>query len=130
MIRKRLSRLLALPAVVVIAVAGGSLVAAPAASAAPGDCPDRYVCIFQDTNYTGRMVGYYQGVWTPNVGDYMNDRTSSIINNTDEMYLFFRDSNYGAGTYAVMGRTQVPSMGLSGWNDSITSLRPRQWNDG
>ena len=108
------------------AVVGGSLVAAPAASAAPGDCPDNYVCIFQHANYEGRWIGNLVGHDRPNVGDYMNDRTTSIINNTNDWIIFFDRANYGGASEAVRDRSQVPSVRM---NDRISSWRKFQFGE-
>ncbi|MEX3102946.1 peptidase inhibitor family I36 protein [Streptomyces sp. ST1020] len=107
------------------AIAGGSLVSAPAASAAPGDCPDNYVCIFQNVNYEGRWIGNLRGHDRPNVGDYMNDRASSIINNTNDPIKFYEHSGYRGASFWMYPRVQLPR--LYEWNDSISSWKRCDW---
>lgn len=123
---KRLLRRVAVPAAVMAAIAGGTLASAPSASAAPGDCPDHYVCIFQHANYEGRWIGNLQGHDRPNVGDYMNDRASSIINNTNYWIRFYEHAGYGGASFSMAGRTQIPR--LADWSDSISSWKqPCEW---
>ncbi|WP_262064328.1 peptidase inhibitor family I36 protein [Streptomyces sp. STR69] len=125
---KRLLQRAAAPAAVLAAIAGSSLVAAPPASAANTDCPDFYICIFENSNYTGRWIGVHQGYDNPNVGDFMNDRTTSIINNTNEDYRLFVDSNYRGAVLRSGPRTQYSNVGPA-WNDKITSFRRTIWSD-
>ncbi|WP_405768316.1 peptidase inhibitor family I36 protein [Streptomyces sp. NBC_01538] len=124
---KRLLQRLAVPAAMATVMAGGGLAAAPAASAAASDCPDHYVCIFQNVDYGGRWIGNLEGHNRPNVGDYMNDRASSIINNTNYSITFYEHANYGGASFTVGQRLQVRSLG--NWNDSISSWRnPCGWH--
>lgn len=125
---KRLIQRVAAPAVALAAIVGGGLAAAPTASAANTDCPDFYICIFENSNYTGRWIGVHQGYDNPNVGDFMNDRTTSIINNTNEQYRLFTDSNYRGSVFVSGYRTQVSNVGPD-WNDRITSFRRTIWSD-
>jgi hypothetical protein len=63
------------------------------------DCPDNYLCLWGDVNYTGRYIFYPNNggdsLWVPNIGDFMNDLTSSIWNRTPATIFFFEDINYG-----------------------------------
>jgi Peptidase inhibitor family I36 len=118
---KQILQRVAVPAAMTAAVVGGSLVTAPSASAAASDCPANMACIFQEVNFQGRMLGDPDG--TGNVGDYMNDRTSSIVNNTNNTFCFYADAGHdGALVYVANAHTAVGWVG--DWaNDRITSYK-------
>lgn len=102
------------------AIAGGSLTVAPSASAAESDCPST-VCLFENLGYSGRWVGFPSE--TANVGDYINDRTSSVVNRSDRIVCFFKDANYqGDLVFVIPPNTSTYYVG-DGANDRITSFR-------
>ncbi|MBW4532863.1 MAG: beta/gamma crystallin family protein [Pleurocapsa minor HA4230-MV1] len=76
--------------------------------------------LFADSNFRKSMVKTDEG--SANVGDGVNDRTTSIIINSGK-WRFYTDSNFrgvsttlGVGRHANVGLGSIP-------NDSITSFR-------
>jgi Peptidase inhibitor family I36 len=118
---KQILQRVAAPAAMTAAIVGGSLVAAPSASAAISDCPTNMVCVFQDDFFGGRMVGNTGDV--SNVGDYMNDRTSSLVNDTWSHVCFYADVNYqGELLFRISPNTDIAGVGDDN-NDRISSWR-------
>ena len=88
------------------------------------DCLDKHVCLFGDQNYFGRWMRVPQdALWQPNVGDFMNDLTTSIWNRTDVTVCFFEHDNYGGHNFCLGAGQFTPNVG-GWWNDQITSFRP------
>jgi hypothetical protein len=73
------------------------------AYAAASDCPDDYVCMWEDTNYSGSMyVRYRLGSndrdkfeidWWDGDGEI-----SSFVNNTDKYLILFNDDDFNGAT--------------------------------
>lgn len=92
------------------------------ASADSKDCPDRYVCVWGDSNYNGRFR-FQPGTDLANVGPEMNDLTTSLWNRTGSTVCFYDDANYNGKLLARVGPGDSrPNVG-SGANDRITSWR-------
>ncbi|MFJ9562777.1 peptidase inhibitor family I36 protein [Streptomyces fuscichromogenes] len=115
---KRILQRVAAPAAMAAAIVGVSLTAAPSASATSSDCPSNYICAFENENFTGRMVGNTGNV--SNIGDYMNDRTTSIVNNTDRVVCFYDNADYDGSLTDANPHVAIPNIG-SYANDRITS---------
>ncbi|KUN86448.1 peptidase inhibitor family I36 protein [Streptomyces griseoruber] len=120
---ERIVRRAAVPAAMTAALAGGALAAAPSASAAASDCPAAMVCIFQNVNFTGRWIGQTDP-YRSNVGDYMNDRTSSIVNRTDRDICFYQDADYGGDMLMWIPARSAADVLVEGANDRISSFKP------
>ncbi|WP_416976361.1 peptidase inhibitor family I36 protein [Streptomyces sp. T028] len=120
---KGLLRRVAVPVAMAAAVTGGTVAVAPTAGAASGDCPAAMVCIFQNANFGGIWIGQTDP-YRPNVGDLMNDRTSSIVNWTNRDICFYQNADYGGEML-----TWVPAGKATEWvgdnnNDRISSFKP------
>lgn len=92
------------------------------ASADPGDCPKRYVCVWDNSNYEGRFV-FDPGTERPNVGEFMNDRTTSLRNRTGSHVCFYQNSE---GKGSLLARVSPgesrPNIGPTA-NDRISSWK-------
>ncbi|MDG9704135.1 peptidase inhibitor family I36 protein [Streptomyces sp. DH37] len=103
------------------AVLAGALVTlnAPAAQAHYSQCPSGHFCVWQHNSYEGRF--FSSSTSTPNIGDYMNDRTTSVWNRSDRTVCMYRHENYGypMGCYKAGGSTAA----LPIHNDELTSFR-------
>lgn len=76
--------------------------------------------LYNDSNFRRRMVSTNAG--TPNVGNNVNDRTTSIIINQG-VWRFYTDTNY-RGVSADLRPGRYPNIGLGIIpNDSISSFR-------
>ncbi len=76
--------------------------------------------LYNDSNFRKKLVETNSD--TPNVGDRVNDRVTSIIINQGT-WRFFTDSQY-RGVSADFGPGRYPNIGLGTIpNDSITSFR-------
>ncbi|MEU1181128.1 peptidase inhibitor family I36 protein [Streptomyces sp. NPDC005820] len=123
MMLKRIVRRAAVPAAMTAALAGGTLAAAPSASAAESDCPAAMVCVFQDIYFQGRMVGQTDP-YRSNIGDYMNDRTSSIVNRTDRDICFYQNIDYQGDMLMWIPARSAAGVLVEGANDRISSFKP------
>jgi hypothetical protein len=76
--------------------------------------------LYNHSNFRGKLVETNSD--TPNVGDIVNDRVTSIVINQGT-WRFFTDSNY-RGVSADFRPGRYPNIGLGTLpNDSITSFR-------
>jgi hypothetical protein len=103
------------------AVLAGALVTlnAPAAQAHYSQCPSGHFCVWQHSSYEGRFFSSDRD--TPNVGSYMNDRTTSVWNRSNRTVCMYRNQNYDypMGCYLPGGS----SAALPIHNDTLTSFR-------
>jgi hypothetical protein len=95
------------------------------ASASANDCPDDFVCMWEDSQYGGDMwVRYERG--TINLDKFEIDgwdgdnEISSIVNNTDIYLIIFEDDNWNGANKCYNPNTSVPTMGS--WNDDAESF--------
>ncbi len=91
------------------------------------DCPDHYLCLWGDASYAGRYTFYPEGdggpLFVPNIGNFMNDLTTSIWNRTSRRVCFYRDTNYQGLLLCLDGGGSSANIG-SGANDKISSFQP------
>ncbi|SFY41703.1 peptidase inhibitor family I36 protein (plasmid) [Streptomyces atratus] len=89
------------------------------ASADVNDCRDGYVCVWGDSNYRGRYL--FSATDVHNVGERMNDLTTSLWNRTGSKVCFFDDASWsGAPLLYVAPGQGIPNVGDAA-NDRITS---------
>ncbi|MFC9946821.1 peptidase inhibitor family I36 protein [Streptomyces pratensis] len=122
--RHLVKRLSATGAAALAAVAIGALGAQPAA-ADSSECRPDWFCLWQDSSYQGRMLSSpAQNV--SNIGDYMNDRTTSYWNRTDQWITVYYDSGYRGCLFAIPpgGSDNAVDPHL---NDRVTSFAVGQW---
>ncbi|WP_406483117.1 peptidase inhibitor family I36 protein [Streptomyces platensis] len=92
------------------------------ASADPNDCPKKYVCVWDESNYEGRFV-FVPGTERPNVGEYMNDRTTALRNRTGSQVCFYQNSDGKGSLLArVAPGDSRPNIGSTA-NDRISSWK-------
>lgn len=91
-------------------------VAIPAspASAALGDCPSGYMCLWSQTNYTGTVqkvstTSSYRAVTLSSVESYYNNRTQRT---------WLHEKADGSGDYLCLSPGARKASGLSGWQDN------------
>lgn len=96
------------------------------AHAALSDCPDNYVCIWKDANFTGTMDKYSS---TPsgycwNFIPTMDNQVSSIANNTPRTMLFRLNPGCTPQWPQLSVRWESVKSNLSGsgFNDSLSSF--------
>jgi hypothetical protein len=76
------------------------------ASAHYSDCGENSLCFWDDSSYGGRFLGVPDAdrlLWTPNIGDFMNDKTTSIWNRTGKTINFYNDVNGGSSLVCQLG---------------------------
>ncbi|SOB88479.1 peptidase inhibitor family I36 protein [Streptomyces sp. 1331.2] len=122
-----------------------------AEAAGPDTCPKGYFCLYADPdfNYTTNEWGGYEKptggnmfatrVAVANLGQGMNDRASSLVNNTGRPMRIYEDADYRGhehriGTVRSHFRTLRPAPSHTSserygpevgfdWNDKISSVR-------
>ncbi|MFI5572498.1 peptidase inhibitor family I36 protein [Streptomyces sp. NPDC051740] len=103
------------------AVLAGALGAldVPAAQAHYSQCPSGHFCVWQHSSYEGRFFSSNRD--TPNVGSYMNDRTTSFWNRSNRVVCLYRHENYGddLGCY----EPGASSAAMQIHNDQLTGFR-------
>ncbi|GIE91998.1 Peptidase inhibitor family I36 [Actinoplanes regularis] len=121
---RKMIRAAALAALTLIAGAAVQTAATGAAHADYRDCPDRYLCLWGDGNYEGRYTFYPEGnLFVRNIGDRMNDLTTSIWNRTGRTVCFYNDINYQGQLFCMGAGGSSANVG-SGANDRISSFQP------
>jgi hypothetical protein len=117
-------RAVATAALILVTGTAVQLTAAGAAHADYRDCPDRYLCLWGDGNYTGRYRFQPEGnLFVPNIGSAMNDLTTSIWNRTGRTVCFYDHSNYQGQLLCLNGGGSTANVG-SAANDRISSFQP------
>jgi hypothetical protein len=117
-------------------VAASQFASPEAAQAAAADCPAGSLCLWGDNGYNGRYVFVPNAgdlLTTPNIGNAMNDLTSSLWNRTGTKICFYEDDQFrkflfstqptiGSSGQVVTSGDVYSSLGV--WNDKVTSFRP------
>lgn len=84
-----------------IAVGTAGLIAALVSLAgtanAAGICGPGDVCVYQDPGYSGRVISQGAVENRPDIGSYMNDRTSAVKNRSDYKICFYINTKYEGG---------------------------------
>lgn len=124
MTSKRFLQRLAAPVTLATVMMGGIMAVAPSSAMADSrDCPGNYVCVWGDTNYTGRFIFQPGGQDHPDIGSSMNDLTSSLWNRSGSRVCFYADTNYHGSLLLIVtaggSRANVGSTA----NDKISSWR-------
>ncbi|WP_242908355.1 peptidase inhibitor family I36 protein [Actinomadura terrae] len=88
----------------------------------PNDCPNGYVCVWGDINYEGRFL-FAPGPERQNVGDFMNDLTSSVWNRTGSQVCFYQHADWRGGTLLIVGAGDWRANVGRDANDAISSWR-------
>jgi len=100
-----------------------SAIAPPAQAQAAIACPSARICLYEHSNYGGRMAYYATGSSNMAIyGPSFNDMTSSIRNNTPYRWCVYQHANYGGAVRYVSPLSSYPTLD-GGWNDIISSLR-------
>lgn len=117
-VRRRLGLLAAAGAV----MAGTMLTTAAPSQAEVTDCPNGTVCMWEHSNFWGRM--FTNNEWAngldfareiPRLNDFqMNDIVGSVRNNTGDYWCFFEHENYAGGYVVFPPYTQIQDLGSSG----------------
>ncbi|MEU5159093.1 peptidase inhibitor family I36 protein [Streptomyces sp. NPDC020875] len=110
------------------AVAGALMTAASVvtggtqAVANPNDCPNGYVCVWGDSNYEGRFL-FVPGTSRSNVGNHMNDLTTSLWNRTGSRVCFYDHADYQGSILAIVNPGDWRGNVGPTANDRISSWR-------
>jgi hypothetical protein len=99
-------------------VAGGT-----PASADAKDCPDEYVCVWGDVNFTGRYIAQVGTLDRPDIGSYMNDLTTSAWNRSDSTICFYEDTKYRKPLLEFGPGDYLANISGDTFNDKISSWR-------
>jgi hypothetical protein len=84
------------------------------------DCPDHYMCFWGDSYYRGRYL-FSPSHTDNNIGNFMNDLTTSMWNRTGYHMCFFPDTNLrGEAVSGLRPGQWSPNVG-TGANDRISS---------
>ncbi|WP_189113119.1 peptidase inhibitor family I36 protein [Pilimelia terevasa] len=87
------------------------------------DCPDSYVCLWDDGNYAGRYRFQPEhDAFVSWIGSAMNDRTTSIWNRTGSRVCFYDHVNYQGELLCLDGGGANPNVGAE-LNDRISSFQ-------
>lgn len=78
------------------------------ASADVNDCRDGYVCVWGDSNYRGRYL--FSATDVHNVGERMNDLTTSLWNRTGSKVCFFDDASWSGAPCCTWPRARGSRM--------------------
>ncbi|MFI9332186.1 peptidase inhibitor family I36 protein [Kitasatospora sp. NPDC052868] len=81
------------------ALVGGVTLGATPAQAAGEDCPSDFVCLYEDTGYNGLRHDFRGRLGAIQLNAVLNgmanDRTSSIVNNTNLVERFYQNYDQG-----------------------------------
>ncbi|NHC47599.1 peptidase inhibitor family I36 protein [Motilibacter aurantiacus] len=92
--------------------------------AAYSDCPNNYVCLFENASWGGRLIRWYNAnTAISDLGLYtFNDELSSWVNNSPYDARWFYNSSYGGTTRCMNAESGSPSS-LGGDDDKASSFR-------
>ena len=98
----------------------GLAVTSAPASAAPGDCPRGYACLWPNTGWTGsRWQGQYANATLP---AWINNNAESTVNNgRDCAVRWYFYANYQSPYFTQNKGTQLSDLG-DYWNNDIMSM--------
>lgn len=94
---------------------------------ADAECPEHYVCMWEDGNYTGSMYVYQPGNLPDHVGLYEIDwwdgdnEISSVKNNTGKCVRLFADDGGGGRTYFIERAGTRSDLALNGFDNEAES---------
>lgn len=92
------------------------------AAASFNDCPDGWVCIWEHTNYEGRMLQFQdRGYWQDLSVYNFNDKTSSWRNRINQDARLSEHS--GGGGALLCMQPNSSSSGVGQFNDKASSIR-------
>jgi hypothetical protein len=93
-----------------------------------GECPDGWVCIWEDSNYEGRMLKFQdRGYWQDLSVYGFNDKTSSWRNRINQDARLSEHAG-GAGSLLCM-QPNSSSSGVGQFNDLASSIRLYKTSD-
>ncbi|MFJ6904535.1 peptidase inhibitor family I36 protein [Streptomyces griseoluteus] len=88
-----------------------------------GSCTGATLCVYEHNNfqgYTSVQVGDHPFVYT----GYMDNRASSIVNQSSQIYCFYDGANYDGAHLQVGFGKLYPDLGSIGFADKISSYCP------
>ncbi|EDY47319.1 peptidase inhibitor family I36 protein [Streptomyces clavuligerus] len=116
-----LTAMAAAPPAVAMSGPGGRVVLVAPMSERSGmkDCVRGKFCFWEDENFWGWRLSTTGSV--PYVGDFMNDKMSSLYNNTDYWVTVYRDANYVDCMFWTYPRRAYSALGDE-FNDQASSV--------
>lgn len=97
----------------------GSKLVSPASFSS---CPSGWVCIWENKEYSGRMLEFQERGFWQNLTVYgFNDQTSSWANKTNDDAKLAQDINGGGNQICL--QPQSSNSQLTGFNDEASSIR-------
>jgi hypothetical protein len=98
------------------------------AAASFNDCPDGWVCIWEHTNYEGRMLRFQdRGYWQDLSVYEFNDKVSSWRNRINQDARL--SEHAGGGGSLLCMQPNSSSSGVGGFNDLASSIRLYKTSD-
>ncbi|HET9163424.1 MAG TPA: peptidase inhibitor family I36 protein [Solirubrobacterales bacterium] len=85
------------------------------------DCPDGWVCLWENKEYSGRMLEFQDRGFWQNLTDYgFNDQTTAWRNRTNDDARLAEDINGGGERICLQPNSSNSQ--LSGFNDKASSI--------
>jgi len=85
------------------------------------ECPDGWVCLWEDKEYSGRMLEFQSRGFWQNLTDYgFNDKTTAWRNRTNDDAKLAQDINGGGGQICLQPNSSNSL--LTGFNDLASSI--------
>ncbi|MFF3560768.1 peptidase inhibitor family I36 protein [Streptomyces sp. NPDC002574] len=129
---KKMGRVTVVAACATAAIAAATTEASAAwwqFSNAPGgisSCDGYTLCVYEHTDFNG-WYGFGSGdgaLKLATSGDRLNNKISSIVNNSSQTYCFFDGNNYDGAKFQVGFGRIFPNLNTAGFGDRIGSWRP------
>ncbi|MGW3498628.1 peptidase inhibitor family I36 protein [Streptomyces sp. NPDC001020] len=114
------------------ATAALALGISPASAASAASCENALV-LYDNINYSGTHLCFASWERESDLGKIaalpsgnMQDKTSSVKNDTDTAFCLFVDNNYSGDRFTLNAHTWIADMRVPNpyWNDKISSVRP------
>ncbi|MGH3938758.1 MAG: peptidase inhibitor family I36 protein [Pseudonocardiaceae bacterium] len=113
---------LTVPAMGIAQAAPASNTGPQTAALAAQDCPSGWLCLYEHTNYKGRMLKFKENRWQQLSAFGFNDKASSWKNRLG------RDAclswNWPAGDRRISLASGGSSTQLGSWNDEASGVKP------
>ncbi|GGL92894.1 hypothetical protein GCM10010129_40820 [Streptomyces fumigatiscleroticus] len=106
--------------------------ASAASAATAASCENAFV-LYDNVNYSGTHLCFASWESESDLGKIaalpsgsIQDKTSSVKNDTDTAFCLFVDNNYSGDRFTLDAHTWIADMRVPNpyWNDKISSIRP------
>lgn len=98
-------------------------IVATQASASIGECPEGWLCLWQNELFTGRMLEFHDSGSWQNLTEYgFNDQASSVYNHTNKDAKLAWDINGGEPHRCLQPGESLGVM-PGNWDNNVSSIR-------